>query len=93
MDTCRREISRLGRLLRDLNTEGGPETGRAEVMLRVTIQAPAGSNSKDSPVSLEVINEDTGATSGGILRHEVGHVLGQPRRGFHWLHPRREAEL
>lgn len=60
---------------RDLNIEGEPGTGRAEVIVRVTIQAPAGSNPKDSPVSLEVTKEDTGATSGGIILHEVGHYM------------------
>jgi hypothetical protein len=33
---------------RDLNTEGEPGTGRAELMVRVTIQAPAGSNPRIS---------------------------------------------
>jgi hypothetical protein len=60
---------------RDLNTEGEPRTGRAEVLVRVTIKAPVGSNSKDSPVSLEVVKEDTGATSGDIGVHEVGHLM------------------
>jgi len=61
---------------RDLNTEGEPGTGRAELMVRVTIQAPAGSNPEDFPVSTEIINEGTGATSGRIPQHEVGHLLG-----------------
>lgn len=60
----------------DLNTEGEPGTGRAEVLVKVTIQAPAGSNPKDFPVSLEVINEETGATSGYLLtQHEYGHWM------------------
>ena len=40
-----------------LNTEGEPGTGRAQVMARVTIVAPAGSNPDDFPVSLEVIED------------------------------------
>ena len=60
----------------DLKIEGEPGTGRAQVMVRVTIEAPAGSNPEDFPVSAEVINEGTGATSGGILQHEVGHWMG-----------------
>jgi hypothetical protein len=59
-----------------LNTEGEPGTGRAEVMVTVAIEAPAGSNPEDLAVSTEVIKEETGATSGGILQHEVGHWMG-----------------
>jgi hypothetical protein len=33
---------------RDLNTEGEPGTGRAQVIVKATIQAPAGSNPEDS---------------------------------------------
>jgi hypothetical protein len=53
----------------DLKIEGEPGTGRAEVMVRVTIEAPAGSNPEDFPVSTEVMNEKTGAT------HEYGHCM------------------
>jgi hypothetical protein len=60
----------------DLKIEGEPGTGRAEVIVKVTIEAPAGSNPEDSPVSVEVINEATGATSGRIPQHEVGHWMG-----------------
>jgi hypothetical protein len=42
----------------DLKTEGEPGTGRAQVMARVTITAPAGSNPEDYPVSLEVIEDE-----------------------------------
>lgn len=48
---------------RDLNTEGEPGTGRAQVMLTVTIRIPAGSNPEDYLYSIEVINEATGATT------------------------------
>ena len=61
---------------RDLKTEGEPDTGRAELMFRTTIEAPAGSNPEDFPVSAEVINEETGATYGGTYTHEVGHWMG-----------------
>jgi hypothetical protein len=70
---------------RDLNTEGESGTGRAEVVVKVTIEAPAGSNPEDSPVSVEVIKEATGATSGRIPQHEVGHLMG--------LHHTHEAAL
>ena len=60
---------------RDLKIEGEPVTGRAQVLVRVTIQAPAGSNPNDSMVSLEVIKEETGATGGNLLTHELGHYL------------------
>ena len=46
----------------DLNTEGEPRTRRAEVMVTVTIQAPAGSNPDDYIGSLELIDEETGRT-------------------------------
>ena len=42
----------------DLNTEGEPGTGRAQVMVIVTIIAPAGSNPEDFPGSLEVIEDE-----------------------------------
>ena len=46
----------------DLNTEGEPGTGRAQVMVRVTIEVPAGSNPEDIPCSLEVVDERTGSS-------------------------------
>jgi hypothetical protein len=48
---------------RDLNTEGELETGRAQLIVRVVIIAPAGSNPANFSGSLEVINEATGATT------------------------------
>lgn len=60
---------------RDLKTEGEPGTGRAELMLRAIIEAPAGSNPDDFRISTEIINEETGATSGGPYIHEVGHWM------------------
>ena len=47
---------------RQLNTEGEPGTGRAQVMVTVTLRVPAGSNPEDLAGSLEVINEETDAT-------------------------------
>jgi hypothetical protein len=83
---------------RDLNTEGEPGTGRALVMAKVTIQAPAGCKPEDLPIWLEVINEATGATSGiglsNILIHEVGHVLGfipGQRVSYSFLNPNEEG--
>ena len=61
---------------RDLNTEGEPGTGRAQVMVTVTIQLPAGSNPEDSLCSMEVINEATGATAGSAIykMHLIRHT-------------------
>jgi len=42
---------------KDLNIEGEPGTGRAQVLVKVTIVAPAGSNPEDFPGSLEVIKD------------------------------------
>lgn len=42
----------------DLNTEGEPETRRAEVRVEVTIVAPAGNNPEDFPCSLEIIKDE-----------------------------------
>ena len=47
----------------DLNTEGEPGTRRAEVMVTVTLRAPAGSNPEDYACSLEVVDNRTGATT------------------------------
>ena len=47
---------------RDLNTEGEPGTGRAQVMVTVTLRAPAGFNPEDLVCSLEVVDERTGGT-------------------------------
>ena len=46
----------------DLNTEGEPRTRREEVMVTVTLRAPAGSNPDDYIGSLELIDEGTGGT-------------------------------
>ena len=48
----------------DLKTEGEPETGRAQVIVRVNVIAPAGSNEDDFPASLEIIQDQvqTGET-------------------------------
>ena len=42
----------------DLKTEGEPATGRAQVMVRVTMVAPTGSSPEDFPWSLEVIEDE-----------------------------------
>ena len=49
---------------RDLNTEGEPGTRRVQMMVRVEIEAPSGSNPSDVIVSVEIIEETTGRTSG-----------------------------
>lgn len=43
---------------KDLKTEGEPGTGRAQVLVKVTIIAPAGSSQEDFPCSLEVIEDE-----------------------------------
>jgi hypothetical protein len=43
---------------KDLKTEGEPRTGRAQVLVKLTIIAPAGSNPDDFPGSLEVIEDE-----------------------------------
>ena len=42
---------------KDLNTEGERGTGRAEVILKITMIAPAGSDLENFPCSLEVIKD------------------------------------
>ena len=61
---------------RDLKTEGDPLTGREEVMVRATIEARAGSNPEDFPISAEVIKEETGGNSEVVVLHEFGHWMG-----------------
>jgi hypothetical protein len=46
----------------DLKTEGESETRRAQVLVRVTIIAPAGSNPDNFPVLLEVIEDEGPST-------------------------------
>ncbi len=48
---------------KDLKTEGEPEMGRAQVIVRVTIIAPDGSKPPDFSGALEIIDEATGATT------------------------------
>jgi hypothetical protein len=47
----------------DLITAGEPGTGRAQVMVRVSIVAPAGSDPEDFPSSLDVFADDRGGQS------------------------------
>lgn len=56
----------------DLNTEGEPQTKRAQLMLRVTLIAPAGSNQDDFPCSLEVIGDEV---QGGEVATDSKHRL------------------
>ncbi len=42
----------------DLKTEGEPETARAQMLVKVTMIAPAGSNPEDFPASLEVFSDE-----------------------------------
>jgi hypothetical protein len=50
----------------DLRTEGEPETGRAQMMVRLTIIAPAGSQPEDFPGTLEVIKDGVGEQSAQV---------------------------
>ena len=43
---------------RDLNTEGEPKTGRAQLLMTMTMMAPNGSSPEDFPVSLEIVEDD-----------------------------------
>lgn len=61
----------------DLNTEGEPRTRRAEVMVTLTLQAPAGSNPDDYIGSLELIDEGTGGTV-AMMKVKRSGVLVQP---------------
>ena len=61
-----RRFSYLDVSREDLSTEGEPETGRAQVMVTVTLRVPAGSNPKDYVGSLELWDNRTGATTGGL---------------------------
>ena len=47
----------------DFGVDGEPRTGRVQMLVKILIEAPSGSEPADFPVSLEVINEETGATS------------------------------
>ena len=58
---------------KDLNTEGEPETGRVQMMVRVTIIAPAGSNADDFPASLEIIED--GVQSGETVQTDSKYRL------------------
>ena len=69
-----RRFSYLDVSREDLSTEGEPETGRAEVMVTVTLRAPAGSNLEHAIGSLELINEETGGTVAFIKIQRSGGV-------------------
>ena len=42
----------------ELNTEGEPQTGRAQLMVKVNFIAPAGSDPDDFPASLEILEDE-----------------------------------
>ena len=79
-----RRFSYLDVSRRDLNTVGEPGTGRAQVMVTVTLRVPAGSNPEDYIGSLEVFDERTGSNAAGHsvsislrARPELGTVDGE----------------
>jgi hypothetical protein len=47
----------------ELGVEGEPGTRRVQMWVQILIEAPSGSEPRDIPVSLEIINEGTGATT------------------------------
>ena len=53
-----REIWSSGFSREDLKTEGEPETRRAEVLVKVSMIAPAGSDPEDYPASLEIFKDE-----------------------------------
>ena len=57
----------------DLKTEGEPRTGRAQVMVKVTLVAPAGSDADDFPASLEIIED--GVQSGETVQTDSKYRL------------------
>ena len=59
---------------RDLNTEGEPETGRVQTLLKMVFEAPSGSNMEEFSISIEDIDEQTGEIA-GVSLHEYGHGL------------------
>ena len=48
---------------RDLHAEGEPDTGRLQVLVKLVIELPAGTEPSDVKTSMEIINEETGATT------------------------------
>jgi hypothetical protein len=50
-------------LYSELGVEGEPGTRRVQMWVQILIEAPSGSEPRDIPVSLEIINERTGATT------------------------------
>ena len=48
---------------KDLNTEGEPGTGRAQVLVKINIIAPAGTKPEDLPGSLEVLEDEGGKSA------------------------------
>jgi len=58
---------------KDLKTEGEPETGRAQLILRISMIAPAGSNADDFPTSLQIIQD--AAPSGDTVKPDSKYRL------------------
>lgn len=48
---------------RDLHVEGEPGTGRIQVLVKLVIELPPGTEPSDIKTSMEIINEETGATT------------------------------
>ncbi|HEU4434581.1 MAG TPA: hypothetical protein VFR51_14455 [Pyrinomonadaceae bacterium] len=57
----------------DLKTEGETRTGRAQVLVKATTIAPAGSTPQDVPVSLEVLEDEV--QSGNALQRDTKYRL------------------
>ena len=56
-----REIWSTGFSREDLKTDGEPETARAEVLVKVSMIPPTGSNPEDFPASLEIYTDEVQA--------------------------------
>lgn len=57
----------------DLKSEGEAETGRAQLLMRLTMIAPAGSDADDFPASLEIIEDEVQA--GGTVNTDSKYRL------------------
>jgi hypothetical protein len=66
-----------------LKTEGEPETGRAQMIVRVTMVAPAGSDADDFPGSLEIIEDGEKDGQSGQIDSKYRLVLLAAQRSKH----------
>jgi hypothetical protein len=57
----------------ELNTEGEPEMARAQVLVKLTMIAPAGSDADDFPASLEIIEDEI--QDGGTVKTDSKYRL------------------